>query len=88
MRKIYFYGAMSLDGYLADEHDSIQWLYDSDAGGVSTFEDFQQLFDTMVMGRITYDVTLKLLDGAPYLPGKEKTCSQIAVEVTFKTAIL
>ncbi len=72
MRKIVFYGAISLDGYLADEHDNLQWLFDTDLAGVSTYEAFDEEVDTVVMGRITYEETKKILDAAPFYQGKEK----------------
>lgn len=73
MRPVYFYGAMSLDGYLSDEQDNLQWLFDTNLDGQSTYEAFEQKIDTLVMGRVTYETTLALLgDGAPFYPGKEK----------------
>lgn len=32
MGKIVFYGAISLDGYLATKEDSLQWLFDTPTG--------------------------------------------------------
>lgn len=72
MRPVYFYGAMSLDGYLADEHDGLQWLFDTDLAGVSTYPNFEAQIDTLVMGRTTYDETRKILGDAPFYPGKQK----------------
>lgn len=72
MRKIVFYGAISLDGFLADEQDNLQWLFDTDLAGVSTYEAFEAQVDTVVMGRVTYDETQKILGDAPFYPGKEK----------------
>ncbi len=72
MRKIVFYGAISLDGYLADKQDNLQWLFDTDLGGISTYEAFEKEVDTVVMGRVTYEETQKLLGDTPFYPGKEK----------------
>lgn len=72
MRPVYFYGAVSLDGYLADEKDDLQWLFNTDLAGQSTFEGFEKLFDTMVMGRVTFEETVKMLNGAPFYPEKQK----------------
>lgn len=71
MRKIVFYGAISLDGFLADEKDSLQWLFDTDLGGVSTYEDFDKHVDTIVMGRVTYEETNKMLNDAPFYQDKK-----------------
>ncbi|WP_225419237.1 dihydrofolate reductase family protein [Lacticaseibacillus songhuajiangensis] len=72
MRPVYFYGAMSLDGYLADEHDDIQWLLNSNLAGVDTYSAFEHKIDTLVMGRVTYDVSLALVGDAPFYPGLQK----------------
>lgn len=71
-RPVFFYGAISLDGYLADANDQLDWLLTSDLNGVETFSEFDQQIDTLVMGRITYDWTLQATDNAPLYPNKEK----------------
>ncbi len=45
MRKIIFYGAVSLDGYLATKTDDLQWLFDTPTGEQTTYEDF---YETMI----------------------------------------
>lgn len=50
MRKVVFYGAISLDGFLADEKDRLDWLFDTDLAGESTYEAFEDKIDTVVMG--------------------------------------
>lgn len=72
MRPVYFYGAMTLDGYLATDEDDLQWLFDVPLEGLSTYPEFEAKIDTIVMGRVTYDKTTALLAGAPFYPGKEK----------------
>lgn len=72
MRSVYFYGAMSLDGYLADDHDGLQWLFDTDLSGQSTYPDFEKHIDTLVMGRATYETTLSILGDEPFYPGMRK----------------
>lgn len=72
MRKVVFYGAMSIDGYLADEQDSLQWLFDTNLAGVSTYEAFIEQVDTVVMGKTTYDEVKKMLGEEPLYPGKQK----------------
>ncbi len=42
MRKIAFYGAISLDGFLSDEQDGLQWLFDRINFDVSIFEEKEQ----------------------------------------------
>lgn len=68
MRKVLFYGAISLDGYLADKQNNLDWLLNSDLQGKSTYEDFISHVDTLVMGHNTYKETKKILDGEPFYP--------------------
>lgn len=68
MRKIVFYGAMSLDGYLADKKDDLQWLLDSDLG----YEDFEKQVSTFVMGRKTFEVAQHIICDKALYAGKEK----------------
>lgn len=82
MRKICFYGAISLDGYLANEHDSLQWLFDTPTGEETTYEAFEQQIDTTIMGRITYEEVKKMTENAPVYPDKtnyiySRTLSQL-----------
>ena len=51
-----FYGAMSLDGYLADKDDNLDWLYQQEGGELVPYEAFYQLIDYTMMGRRTYEV--------------------------------
>ena len=55
-RKIILYIAQSLDGYIADQNGSVDWIagnvepYESDYG----YEDFTQSIDTVICGGVTY----------------------------------
>lgn len=70
MRKVQFYGAISLDGYLATVDHDLQWLLDTAGGASANSERFFDQIDTTIMGRRTYDITKKMLDGAPFFPAK------------------
>ena len=56
-RNVILYIAMSLDGYIADEHGSVEWLngQDSNVELEDTFTPFFKNIDTIIMGRKTYD---------------------------------
>ena len=57
MRKIKLFITSSLDGYIATEDGSIDWLYtDSDYG----YTQFYNSVDTILMGRKTYDKIIEL----------------------------
>jgi dihydrofolate reductase len=52
-----FYTAMTLDGFLADEHDSLDWLFaqDQDEHGPLNYDDFIKDIGAIVMGATTYE---------------------------------
>ncbi|MGM0930112.1 MAG: dihydrofolate reductase family protein [Actinomycetota bacterium] len=56
MTRTIFYTATTLDGYLADENDSLDWLFkqDIDNAGPNSYEDFISGVGAVVMGRTTY----------------------------------
>jgi dihydrofolate reductase len=57
MAKIRGYIATSLDGYIADENNSLEWLfrYDDMDLGQHDYRIFTRSISTVVMGRATYD---------------------------------
>jgi dihydrofolate reductase len=66
-----YYTATSFDGYIADEHDSLDWLFVVDRGetGKDAFDAFFAAVGAMAMGSTTYEWVLehdRLLDD----PGK------------------
>ncbi|MBE9907269.1 dihydrofolate reductase family protein [Enterococcus casseliflavus] len=68
MGKVIFYGAISLDGYLAGLEDQLDWLFQTDTGVATTYEAFFATIDTTVMGRKTYQEAKKLMDEGPLYP--------------------
>lgn len=68
MRKVTFGGANSLDNYFARKDDSVDWLMWSDEAA-SVMADFWKSIDTVVMGRRTYEVALRMGAGAGAYPG-------------------
>jgi len=72
MRKIKLFIA-SLDGYIATEDGSIDWLYtDSDYG----YTQFYNSVDTILMGRKTYDKIIELAAEYPHKDKKNYVFSQ------------
>jgi dihydrofolate reductase len=51
-----YYTATTLDGFLADEHDSLDWLFeqDIDQSGPGGYDGFISGIGTLVMGATTY----------------------------------
>jgi dihydrofolate reductase len=68
MRKVILLAGITLDGYIASPDDSLDYIEMTKEGG----RDLGVLFasaDTIVMGRKTYDVSLKLMGGSYQAPG-------------------
>jgi dihydrofolate reductase len=57
MRKVVFGGANSLDNYFARKDHAVDWLLWSDEVG-QIMADYFKTFDTIVMGRRTYEVAV------------------------------
>ncbi|KGM46138.1 dihydrofolate reductase family protein [Neobacillus niacini] len=53
--KLVFYGAISLDGYLARENHSLDWLIGTEGEHDTGYEEFYESIDTILMGRSTYE---------------------------------
>ncbi|MFW0785056.1 dihydrofolate reductase family protein [Gordonia sp. CPCC 206044] len=65
-----YYTATTLDGFLADEHDSLEWLLSQpiDEEGAMNYEDFIADIGAIAMGATTYQWLLdhELSDGKPW----------------------
>jgi dihydrofolate reductase len=87
-RKLVLFIATSLDGYIATEDDSLEWLFKVDGEGDNGYSDFYDTVDTVIMGRRTYDWLLEQeTERFPY-EGKEcyvfsRTLSQDNENVKF-----
>jgi dihydrofolate reductase len=66
MRKVVFGGANSLDNFLARPDDAVDWLMWSDEVS-AVIADFWKTIDTVLMGRKTYEVSVRQgqADGYP-----------------------
>jgi len=55
--KLTYYTATTLDGYIADPDDSLQWLFrqDQDEKGPLNYDDFIKDIGAIVMGATTYE---------------------------------
>ena len=61
MAKTQYYTATTLDGYIADEHQSLDWLFvvDRDDSGANSFASFFAGIGAMAMGATTYEWILE-----------------------------
>jgi dihydrofolate reductase len=67
MRSVVFGGANSLDNYFARKDDAVDWLIWSDEAA-EFISEYWKRFDTVLMGRKTYEAALRLAGGTSY-PG-------------------
>jgi len=70
MSRTTYYTATTLDGFLADEHHSLDWLVrqDVDKTGPGNYDDFIARVGAIIMGASTYEWVLKhhVAEGEPW----------------------
>lgn len=57
---VYFYGCISIDGYLADKNHNLDWLYETGTPEETDYNSFYQKIDITLMGRKTFDEIAKM----------------------------
>lgn len=65
---IYFYGCMTLDGYLADKNHNLDWLHESGSVEETEYESFYNNIDITIMGKKTFDEVSKSKDPGQFFP--------------------
>ena len=71
-RKVVVFIATSLDGYIATEEDSLDWLFKVEGEGDNGYSEFYNTIDTVILGRRTYDWIMDVeKENFPY---KDKNC--------------
>jgi dihydrofolate reductase len=71
MMSVYFYGCMTLDGYLADKNHNLDWLHQSGSVEETSYDDFYNKMDVTIMGRKTFNEVLKMGDPKLFYPTTE-----------------
>lgn len=71
-RNLVLFIATSLDGYIATEDDSLDWLFKVEGEGDNGYGEFINNVDTILMGRRTYDWVMEMEQGN--FPYKDKKC--------------
>ena len=87
MARAVFYGAISLDGYLADKEDRLEWLYGQEGGELVPYDAFYQTIDYTIMGRRTYEAIKRDAELEAIYPEKKNylfTHSTIQVDDTMQ----
>lgn len=70
-RSVILYIAATLDGYIATEDDSLEWLFRVEGEGDNGYGAFIETVDTVIMGRRTYDWIIEHEQGRHPYPGKD-----------------
>jgi dihydrofolate reductase len=70
-RSVILYIAASLDGYIATEEESLDWLFSVQGEGDNGYTSFFDTVDTVLMGRKTYDWIMRTEQGRFPYPGRE-----------------
>lgn len=71
-RKMILYIATSLDGYIATEDESLEWLFTVEGEGDNGYSEFYETVDTILMGNKTYEWIMRHETGE--FPYKNKEC--------------
>lgn len=70
-RKLVLFIASSLDGYIATEEHSLDWLFAVEGEGDNGISKFYETVDSILMGRVTYDWIMDYEKGKFPYEGKE-----------------
>ncbi|WP_407270285.1 dihydrofolate reductase family protein [Radiobacillus sp. PE A8.2] len=71
-RKLVLYIATSLDGYIATNEESLDWLFQVEGEGDNGYSEFYKSVDTILIGKKTYDWVMTHEAGE--FPYKNKQC--------------
>ncbi|PLT28118.1 dihydrofolate reductase family protein [Peribacillus deserti] len=80
-RSLVLYIAASLDGYIARNDESLDWLFKVEGEGDNGYKSFYDTVDTILMGRKTYDwIILHEKGNFPYINKECYVFSRTAME--------
>lgn len=68
---VYFYGCITLDGYMAAKGHGLDWLYDTGSPEETSYDEFYSHMDVTLMGRRTFQEIEKTGDPASVYPTTE-----------------
>jgi len=52
---VFFYGCITIDGYLADKNHNLDWLYQTGEIEETGYESFYKSMDITIMGKRTFN---------------------------------
>lgn len=68
---VFFYGCVSLDGYLATSDHGLDWLYETGTTEETSYDEFYRCMDVTVMGRRTFEEIRRLGNPGEAYPSTE-----------------
>ena len=68
---VFFYGCITLDGYLATKEHGLNWLYDTGSPEETSCDEFYSHMDVVLMGRQTFEEIEKIENPAASYPDTE-----------------
>ncbi|WP_430786702.1 dihydrofolate reductase family protein [Virgibacillus flavescens] len=71
-KNLVFYGATSMDGFIAREDHALDWLIGTEGEEDTSYPDFYESLDTILMGRKTYE-QIQILSPEEF-PYQDKEC--------------
>lgn len=68
---VFFYGCVTMDGYLADKKHGLDWLHQTGSTEDTGYENFYRKMDVTIMGKRTFDEIARVEDAAGVYPTTE-----------------
>ncbi len=68
---VFFYGCITIDGYLADKNHGLSWLHETGSPEETDCDRFYSEMDVTIMGKRTFEEIAQLEDAASVYPTTE-----------------
>lgn len=68
---VFFYGCITLDGYLATKEHGLDWLYETGSPEETSYDEFYRQMDVTLMGRRTFEEIEKIENPVAAYPSTE-----------------
>jgi dihydrofolate reductase len=68
---VFFYGCITLDGYLADKNHNLDWLNQTGEVGETDYENFYNRMNITIMGKRTFNEIERMVDAGSIYPTTE-----------------
>ncbi len=68
---VFFYGCITLDGYLATKEHGLDWLYETGSSEETSYDEFYRQMDVTLMGCRTFEEIEKMENPAAAYPSTE-----------------